>query len=128
MTEIYPESAPYLSKRDIRFVDEGGRNIFLQVKWFKGDRRSNGELIIKEISITPRGGDILTTAIRRLITHPNIQLWGLNKVKLESIMDYPLFEKLKQRGWTSKPGDYSNLYWYVPGYKEPTFQELMGKF
>jgi hypothetical protein len=109
---------------DLRFTDNTGRKIFVQLKWFGGDRRYNGELIVKVIKIEPKGGNVLTKAVEALVQHPDVNKWGLNKVVLESIQDKELFVKLQKRGWATRPGMYSNLYWNAPGYKEPNFSDL----
>ena len=59
----------------------------------------------------------MTIAVVRLVSHANAQMWCLNKVVLESVLDRPLFDKLQARGWVRKDSS-SNLYFYVPGYTE----------
>ena len=106
-------------------MDNNGRKIYIQLKWFGGDRRANGDLIIKVIKIEPAGGNVLTNAVENLVQHPDVHKWKLNKVVMESIIDRALYNKMiKRGGWFEKVGMYPNLYWNVPGYIEPTFEEL----
>ena len=128
MEENYKQHSAMMTTKNIRFTDNNGRNIFLQLKWFLGDIRFNGEFIIKEISIDPKGGNVLTKAVEELVRHPHVKKWGLNKVVVEAIMDHRLFLKLQERGWEAKPGIYNNLYWNVPGYKEPTLDDLLSMY
>jgi hypothetical protein len=127
MNENYSQAMSMSTTKNIKFEDKDGRQIFVQLKWnqghSQGHRRLNGELIIKEITIEPKGGDVMTKAVARLVSHENAQMWGLNKVVLESVLDRPLFDKLQARGWVRKVSS-SNLYFYVPGYTEPSLMEI----
>ena len=110
---------------NFNFVDENGREVFLQLKWFKGSPGVNGDLIIKVVSIKPRGGNAITLAVDELLKCKDAVKWGLNKVVMESILDRELFEKLKLRGWVERPGIYNNLYRYAPHYREPTLEDIL---
>ena len=101
------------------------REVFLQLKWFKGSPGVNGDLIIKVVSIKPRGGNAITLAVDELLKCKDAVKWGLNKVVMESILDRELFEKLKLRGWVERPGIYNNLYRYAPHYREPTLEDIL---
>jgi hypothetical protein len=123
MNENYSQAVSMSTTKNIKFEDKDGRQIFVQLKWNQGHRRLNGELIIKEITIEPKGGDVMTKAVARLVSHENAQMWGLNKVVLESVLDRPLFDKLQARGWVREDSS-SNLYFYVPGYTKPSLMEI----
>ena len=84
-------------------MDNNGRKIYIQLKWFGGDRRANGDLIIKVIKIEPAGGNVLTNAVENLVQHPDVHKWKLNKVVMESIIDRALYNKMiKEEGGLKK--------------------------
>lgn len=105
MSENYNENMGMLTTKNINFKTVQGREVFLQLKWFK----ANGELIIKEVMISPKGGNLLTSSVKTLLEHAKHE-WQLQKVLMESVLDKKLIEKMKSRGWTSRYGNDSNLY------------------
>lgn len=109
---------PKSTLQNIKFQDKDGRQISLELKWKQGHKQingePNGELVIKEISIEPRGEeeDVMTKAVANLVSNPNVKLWGFNKVVLTCISDQHLFQELQSEGWSRNNISSNNLYFY----------------
>ena len=84
-------------------------NGLLQLKWWK----ANGELIIKEAHLLPRGSNVVTYACKDVLAARDLR-WNLHHIKLESVMNPTLIQKLCERGWKQSADGDGNLY-LLPG-------------